>query len=138
MSRGDGGFVGRGEMRTIEILKKLFPDHEISQQVSIKDLINSHDFKQLGSEYNKHKHDIVLTDKEGKKTVIEVNYKHGKIAKEKWKIYKKYLFASGVEAVTIDDDECESLFKLKNGVHTDIWQDYIDVIRAFIRAGVSN
>lgn len=87
-------------------------------------------YRELGSEYNKHKHDIVMKSPDGKFTVIEVNYKHGTIAKEKWQIYKTYLEQSGHKTVTIDDDECENILQLKDGKHTDSWGDFVDVINA--------
>ena len=130
-------FIGRGEERTIEILKHLFPYSDIRQQVPIKNIIFNEDFKELGPEYNKHKHDIVVLTKEND-IVIEVNYNHGEKADKKWSnVYKPLLEKSGCKCVTIDDNECESLFQLKNGTHTDTWQDWIDVINAMKSAGVT-
>jgi len=132
-------FIGRGEERTTKILKKLFPDYQIKQQVPIKSLLGIKqwkEFSKLGDEYTKHKCDIVL-DSIFNQIVIEVNYKHGKKAEEKWKIYKSYLEDTGNLTVTIDDKDCESLFQIDNGIHTDTLQDHIDVIRALQRSEIN-
>lgn len=133
-------FVGIGEERTVEILGQLFPKHDIYTQVHISTLISSDNMKRLGTEHCKHKHDIVMEDWQGKYTVIEVNYKHGSIAEEKWLVYKAYLEDAGHKTCTIDDNECVSLFSLKNPKdpksHVPTWQDWIDVIKALDKAGV--
>lgn len=128
-------FIGRGEERTVEILKYLFPKHNIYQQYPIKDLLDVENYQKLGTEYNKHKHDIVL-EFNWQWIVIEVNYNHGSVAEAKWLVYKSYLENAGHTCVTIDDNECESLFQLKDGEHKDTWQDWIDVINALDNAGV--
>lgn len=129
-------FIGRGEERAVEILNHLFTLNEIRQQVPIKNLIFNEDFNKLGAETNKHKHDIVVLTKD-EDIVIEVNYNHGKKAWKKWNnVYKPALEEAGCKCVTIDDNECESLFQLKDGIHRNTWQDYIDVIHALNTAGV--
>lgn len=130
-------FIGRGEKRTVEILCKLFPTSQIRQQVPIKNLISEDSWKKLGEEHRKHKHDIVILTSE-KDIVIEVNYKHGSKAHDKWQVYKAYLEDAGCKCVTIDDNECLTLFQLRNGEHDDCWQDWIDVIRALEKAGVNS
>jgi len=129
-------FIGRGEDRAVEILCKLFPDYEVLQQVHIKDLIQKSDFNNLGPQHNKHKHDIVL--KKGEEyIVIEVNYKHGEVAEYKWNnVYKPLLTFEGHQTATIEDGECKHLFQLRNGIHSDIWLDYIDVIEALRLNGI--
>lgn len=128
-------FIGRGEERTVEILKKLYPSSRIFQQMPIRDLISNESWKQLGPEHSKHKHDIVVITTE-KDIVIEVNYHHGGIAEAKSDVYKAYLNDAGFKFVTIDDHECKFLFQLKDGKHDDSWQDWIDVIYALEKAGV--
>ena len=127
-------FTGRGEIRTVEILCKLFPKSEILLQVPIKNLISEESYKKLGQEYKKHKHDIVIMTPNP--IIIEVNYKHGSIASKKWQVYKTCLEEECHNTVTIDDNECLSLFQL-NGDHTNTWQDYIDIINALEKSGVN-
>jgi len=141
MSNGTGylesdAFIGRGEERTVEILKKLFPKASILQQVPINKIITKKQHSKLNEHYSKHKFDIVVRML-NRKLIIEVNYNHGKIAEDKWRnVYLPLIEERGWTGVTIDDNECEYLFQLKDGVHTDTWQDYIDVINALQMAGV--
>ena len=128
--------VGRGEERAVEILSRLFPEHEIYTQYPIKKLISTEEFCNLGHEHNQHKHDIVL-EKNGEYIVIEVDYKHGKVAQEKWdNVYQPRLIKAGHKTCTIDDSECISLFDLNGDVHIPLWQDYIDVIEALKTGGI--
>ena len=130
------GIIGRGEERTVEILKHLFPRWNVIQQMNIRSLIPAEEYSKLGPEYNKHRHDIVL--KKGDETiVIEVNYKHGNIAESKWhNVYKPQLEAAGNFTCTIEDSQCVSLFDLKSGIHKNTWQDWIDVIQSLKQDGI--
>lgn len=131
------GIKGRGEERVEYILGKIFGVDRIMTQVPISSVISPEDYDDLGKEHNKHKFDLALL---GEPTcIIEVNYKHGTIAHKKWQVYKTLIEKNPhFKTITIDDNECESLFKLDdNGRHHDTWQDWIDVIRAFEIAGVS-
>ena len=128
--------VGRGENRTVEILKHIFPKNTIYQQYPLRNLISPDEYKRLGPEYNKHNHDIVMFDSRGFCTVIEVDFEHGDIAQEKWELYEKLLHKFKHKTCNIPDSECKSLFQLKDGKHTDTWQDWIDVINALKTAGV--
>jgi len=128
-------FIGRGENRVVEILKHLFPKYNIIQQMNIRSLIKQEDFEKLSQQHNKHRHDIVL--KKDDTIVIEVNYKHGAEAEAKWNnVYKPLLEANGNLTCTIEDGECETLFNLKDGIHENTWQDWIDVIQALKTAGI--
>lgn len=131
-------FIGRGEPRTVEILKILYPNHSIMQQVHIRTLIPYDEYARLGTDYSQHKHDIVLRSPDMQNIVIEVNYKHGEIARKKWNIYKILLESAGHKTVTIDDDECRSIFQEQDGIHHNSWQDFVDVIKAFDYAGIES
>lgn len=123
-------FIGRGEERAVKILEKLFPSYKVIQQMPIKNLLNVDQYRELGEEYRQHKHDIVLAIPNYDYIIIEINYKHGKKANEKWEVYKTHLEVAGHRTVTIEEEDCKSLFLLKDGIHTNTWQDWIDVIQA--------
>jgi hypothetical protein len=128
--------IGRGEKRVEFILDTLFGADKIMRQVPISSVISPEDYDDLGKEHNKHKFDLAIL---GNPTyIIEVNYKHGKIAHEKWAVYKLLIEKNPhFKTITIDDSECESLFSLdKNGRHEDTWVDWMDVIRALDMGGV--
>jgi hypothetical protein len=128
-------FIGRGELRAEEILLQIFSNYSIETQVPIKRLIDVDTWNQLGKGHSQHKCDIVVSSPYTC-MVIEVNYKHGKIANDKWKVYKSALEKTGCKCVTIDDNECISLFEMNGKFHTDTWQDWIDVINSLEKAGV--
>lgn len=129
-------FIGRGEERVVEILKHLFPKAQIIQQMPIRNLLEDKVWETLGPEHSKHKIDIVVIIN-GETTVIEVNYQHGAVAEAKWQnVYKPILEAAGCTCLTIDDNECKTLFKIDRGTHYRTWQDYIDVINAINSGGV--
>lgn len=129
-------FIGRGEERTVQILKHLFPKYNIIQQMNIRSLIKPDTYSKLSPQHSKHRHDIVL--KKGNEIIVfEVNYKHGAEAQAKWlNIYKPSLEENGHLTCTIEDGECESLFDLKDGKHENNWQDWIDVLEALKTAGI--
>lgn len=130
-------FIGRGEQRTVEILKVLFPKAQIIQQMPIKNLLEDDVWQKLGPEHSQHKIDIVVV-LNGETNVIEVNYKHGAIAEAKWQnVYRPLLQEAGCTCVTIDDNECRTLFRLRNGIHDNNWQDWIDVINVLNKGAVS-
>lgn len=132
-------FIGRGEERTVEILKLLFPKFQIRQQIPIKSLLPVDiwfEFVKLGDAYTQHKHDIVLSIPNYESIIIEVNYQHGPIAESKWKVFKSYLEEAGHMTVTIDDKDCDSLFTLNDGGHVNSWNDFVDVIRALKKSGI--
>lgn len=134
-------FIGRGEYRAFEILERLFPHAEVTTQIPIQRFISTEDFRELGPSHSKHKCDIVISRPELEPIIVEVNYKHGSIANKKWKVYRSLLEKSGCDTVTIDDSECESLFSLEDEKnprsHRNTWQDWIDVINALDKAGIS-
>lgn len=118
-------YVGRGEKRCKQILSHLF-DCQVIEQVPISSLIKD-SIDELGSEHSKHKCDLlVLTHPP---IAVEVNYKHGKKAHEKWRVYKEHLLNANIRILTIDDHECVTLFNTEKERDL-VWKDYIDVIHA--------
>jgi hypothetical protein len=128
-------FIGKGEVKAVLILGKLFPSKPIQIQAPISSLIPKSQSKFLGEEYYKHKHDIVFwTQNQEHCVVCEVNLKHGSIAHKKWNnVYKPHLEACKILTMTIDDNECTSLFNQPSNDGSypiPTWSDYIDVINA--------
>lgn len=128
-------FIGRGEARAFGIIEKMFSKYSVLTQVPIKSILSKESYDTLGEEHKKHKHDIVI-ERATSHIIVEVNYQHGAIAEQKWKVYKRLLESEGHLTVTIDDYNCKSLFQLDNGVHTNTDQDVKDVLNAFEMAGV--
>lgn len=128
-------FIGRGEKRVQDILQLLFPKAVIRSQVPIKEIC---DVAELGAEYNKHKFDLVVHRRDAYvDLVVEVNYKHGKIAREKWSnVYKEHIISAKKIPVTVEDYECPSIFDTPRE-RALRWHDYIEVINSLKSAGVS-
>lgn len=124
-------FVGRGEESAKRILEKLFDYSGVRKQVSLLQLIPYIPEEILGTEQRKHKFDLYVA---AKSLVIEVNFKHGRKAYEKWGIYKDYVEAAGYKTMVIEANECKHLFESDPANLT--WQDYIDVINALDNAGI--
>lgn len=134
-------FVGRGEQRVADILKHLYHDAFIAQQVPSSRLLDTKAQVQMGEEYWKHKYDIALWDTYTETSlVIEVNWKHTPKSNKKWKVLKAYLEELGHIPVTIEPENCQSLFTLEDetniNTHVNTWQDWIDVIGELERQGV--
>ena len=128
-------FIGRGERRALGIIEKMFSKYSVLTQVPIKSILSKEAYETLGEEHKKHKHDIVI-ERATSHIIVEVNYQHGSIAEQKWKVYKRLLESEGHLTVTIDDYNCKSLFQLDNGVHVNTDQDVKDVLNAFEMSGV--
>jgi len=64
--------------------------------------------------------------------VVEVNYKHGEKAAEKWRnIFDPMLKRHGHETLLVHDYECDYLFKPQDYTkHISSWDDVIDVCNA--------
>ena len=76
-------FIGRGEKEVQGILESIFPECTVSAQIPIWAVIKEEDYEILDQEFKNHKCDLVLYS--GPSTiVIEVNYKHGEKAAQKW------------------------------------------------------
>jgi len=132
-------YIGRGEEIVKEILQRIFPSCVIYSQQPIKKLINKSDFDILDSEVQKHKFDFAVDWPQQMRTlIVEVNYKHKEKAAKKWNdifvpLLKKYFYIP----VSIDDYDCENLFKLNSkNEHKLSLDDFIDVINQLKKAGV--
>lgn len=136
-------FIGRSEKEVKIILKKLINYEIVLEQIPLKRLINSSDFDLLNNETKQHKFDLVFIRKSDA-LVIEVNYKHGSKAANKWvNIFVPYLEASKVlypkkiKPVAINDWDCRSLFKhTKSDNKPILVTDVIDVCDALYSSGV--
>ena len=100
-------------------------------------VITDEDFQLLDQEFKNHNCDLVMYD--GPKTiVIEVNYKHGEKAAQKWsEIFAPLIRKAGKIPVTIEDYNCEVLFSDSNKDSNKIpWGSYIDTIRELERNNI--
>ena len=127
-------FIGRAERHVGKILRHLFPEMSVSTQMPLWTAISDEDFLNLGEEFKKHKFDFVMYN--GPMTiVIEVNYKHGEKAAQKWSdVFAPLIRKAGKIPVTIEDYNCEVLFSdsLRDS-NVIPWGAYIDVIRELER-----
>jgi myosin-crossreactive antigen len=131
-------FIGRGEKEVETILKALFPKAVIIPQLSISNVIESSEYEKFDQEFKNHNCDFIMTVGPNK-IAIEVNYKHGEKAAQKWsEIFAPLIKQNGNIPMTIEDYNCEFLFsdstrlKKKNP-----WGSHIDVIRELIRQGIN-
>jgi len=133
-------FIGRGEVLVKEILSKLLDHIVIQTQVPIEKLIHKEDFAILDQEIKNHKFDLVIYRAHEPSIVVEVNYKHGAKAADKWEnIFVPLLVKVALIPLPINDYECSTLFhQYTNGEHRITWQDYIDVINAMIIVGIKS
>lgn len=132
-------FVGRGERLVGQILQQLLSiqDEEIFSQYPIERLISQEDFNFLDPIFQKHKFDFYI-DAPTCECVVEVNYKHGAKAVQKWNdVFLPLLKKIACPAVVINDWECENLFKADSEMlHEITWIDYVDVINSLQAAGI--
>lgn len=130
-------FIGRGEMIAKQLITNPFKTTAIHQQVALNRLISFEEFRTLDEEWQKHKFDLVLYRTDGKIIVIEVNYQHKEKAAKKGGKFKQMLARYNIKYVTIDDYDCDSIFKLNSKKeHVLSWTDLIDVANAFKKAGI--
>jgi len=133
-------FVGRGEIRTKNILLKLF-DCEITQQVNIKKIIHAEDYDFLDEEIQNHNFDLVMMPVHGKPVVIEINFKHGeKISKKLRQVIVPLIRKRGYEYLDINDWDCEErglFWQNSKGEHPITWTDYHDIINALQTCNIS-
>jgi len=126
-------FIGRAEPTVEIILGRLFGNANVFSQVSFSKIKTEVD--EYSSEIQKHKFDFFVDRRFNPALIIEVNFKHGEKADRKWNdIFTPLIKKRGMIPVTIDDNECESLFKDK--YHPITLGDWHDVINELIRAGV--
>lgn len=130
-------FIGKGEVEAIKIFKVLFPKCFIKQQVPIQALIRPEEYNLLDQEIKNHKFDFTV-QVGFNMLVVEINYKHGEKAAKKWSnIFTNVLINAGKIPVTIDDYNCEFLFKSEAAKKKNPWGPYIDIIRELQRQGIS-
>ncbi len=131
-------FIGRSEVLVKQILSKLMKHIVIQTQVPIEKLILKDDFVILDQEIKNHKFDLVIYRSHEPSIVVEVNYKHGAKAADKWEnIFVPLIKKAGMIPLPINDYECSTLFhQYTNGEHRITWQDYIDVINAMVIVGI--
>lgn len=131
-------FIGRGEREVQKILEGLFPKSNVSAQVPIERIIDSREYIKLDQEFKNHNFDLVVYN--GPFTlVVEVNYKHGEKAAQKWSnIFTNLIIDAHAIPITIDDYNCEYLFSDSvNLKKKKPWGSYIDVIRELERQGIT-
>lgn len=134
-------YIGRGEVLVKKIFLRLFPGIIIKQQVDIKKVIRAEDYAILDQEIKNHKFDLVLYPYGGqvhRPIVVEVNYKHGAKAEDKWyKIFVPLIKKAGMLSLPINDYECDHLFhQFPDGTHKVTWQDFMDVMNCMIIVGI--
>lgn len=125
-------FVGRAEKEVEIILTRLLNPDLIRTQVPLTTLIYNFEYQTLREEVQKHKFDMVVFRRNKPHLIVEVNFKHGNQAAQKWTdIFEPLLKRYGHEILLIKDYECEYLFKPQDYTkHILSWNDVIDVINA--------
>ncbi len=124
----DSKFIGRGEVRAKVIFSRLFNHQKIATQVPIESLISYQDFVFLDQEFKNHKFDIVVY-RPNDVLVIEINYKHGNKAAQKWNdVFKPLLLKNACVPITIDDYDCEKFFKGEEPRDV-TWDDVLDIVQ---------
>jgi len=131
-------FVGRAEKLVKKILQSLLDPIEIRTQVKLQDLIPYDEYILFDTEFQKHKFDMVVEQKNKKLIVVEVNYKHGTKAAFKWNnVFDALLRKHGHLILLVKDYECDYLFKPQDySKHKVSWYDVIDVIHALNMANI--
>lgn len=127
-------FVGRAEKEVSFILNRLLAPKIILEQVPLYYLIPKVEYELLDKEFKQHKFDLVVHKHNGKKIIVEVNYKHGEKAARKWsEIFVPMLQKQGHETLAIHDYECNYLFKPQDySKHKLTFGDFQDVINAMV------
>lgn len=125
-------FIGRAEIETQIILRRLLNPYLIRTQAELTHLISPSEYRMLDKEIQQHKFDMIIFRKKMPKLVVEVNYKHGEKAAKKWReIFDPMMKRFGHETLVIHDYECDSLFLPQDySKHKLSWNDVIDVINA--------
>ncbi|KKN76235.1 hypothetical protein LCGC14_0372610 [marine sediment metagenome] len=136
-------FIGRGEIRSLDIFNRLFYGISNRQQVNIKEIILAEDYEVLDQEIKNHNFDLVLyphSKSLGKNTVIEINYKHKeKIAAKLRRVIIPLVVKAGYQYLEVNDWDCRErgLFWLNSKKeHIVTWDDYRDIIDALETAGI--
>lgn len=127
-------FVGRAEHEVKFILNRILNPKIILEQVPLYYLIPKAEYQILDKEIKQHKFDLAVHKHNGKKIIVEVNYKHGEKAARKWsEIFVPMLQKQGHETLAIHDYECNYLFKPQDySKHKLTYYDFVDVLNAMI------
>lgn len=127
-------FVGRAEKEVQFILNRLLAPKIILEQVPLYYLIPKVEYEILDKEIKQHKFDLAVHKHNGKKIIVEVNYKHGEKAARKWsEIFEPMLRKNEHETLVINDYECDYLFKPQDySEHKLTFGDFQDVINAMV------
>ena len=127
-------FIGKGEKLVHKILQNPWGITGVRPQVNITRVIPPSECKLLGEEILKHNFDFLAIRRNLKHIVIEVNYKHKeKAARKARQIFKPLLEKYEYDYMTIDDYDCESIFKPHS---KPTYQDIIDMTNQFKKAGI--
>lgn len=127
-------YIGRAEKEVSFILNRLLDPKIILKQVPLYYLIPKVEYQTLDKEIQQHKFDLAVHKHNGKKIIVEVNYKHGEKAARKWsEIFVPMLQKQGHETLAIHDYECNYLFKPQDySKHKLTFGDFQDVINAVV------
>jgi len=130
-------FVGRAEKEVKEILHEIYPGILIVTQFPLRKLISYSLYTTLNEEVQKHKFDLIVYTPN--RLIVEVNYKHGPKAAQKWRqIFEPMIEDLEAIPVTIDDYECDSIFRHEiNSTKPINKADYQDVINALKLSKIS-
>lgn len=126
-------FIGRAERLVKQLLQNPFGIKMIMPQIPIVTLISHEEYHFFDPEIRQHKFDFVIYLNNGKKIVVEVNYKHGAKADRKSnRIFEPVLKNNGIALLTIDDHSCRTLFNQNSkGIHNTSTDDVRDILDAF-------
>jgi hypothetical protein len=125
-------YIGKGEDEVADMLAIIFGAVNVFTQWPIEKLIHKNDFDWLDPVYKKHKFDFYVKRPGRNDFVVEVNYKHGERAAEKYSdIFEPELKKVNIDFVNINDWDCKTLFKLRRS-----FQDWVDFFNAFVSAEI--
>ncbi len=130
----DEQYIGRGEKLCHKILNNPWGISGVNSQVNITKLIPSDECDLLDEEILKHNFDFLAIRPNLRHIVIEVNYKHREKAAQKARqIFKPLLERYEYDYMTIDDWDCDSIFKPHK---MPTYDDIIDMTNQFKKAGI--
>ncbi len=130
----DEQYIGRGEKLCLKILNNPWGISGVRTQINITKLIPPDECAILDEEILKHNFDFLAIRKNLKHIVIEVNYKHKeKAARKARQIFEPLLKRFEYDYMTIDDWDCDSIFKPHS---KPTYKDVIDMTNQFKKAGI--
>ena len=127
-------FIGKGEKLVYKILDNPWGIEGVRPQVNISRVLPKDEFDLLDEEIQKHNFDFLCIRRNLKHIIVEVNYKHKEKAAQKARqIFKPLLEKYEYDYLTIDDYDCESIFKPHS---KPTYKDIIDMTNQFKKAGI--